>query len=312
LIVLDEVSMLDTPLCHQFFQALSMRTKLVLIGDENQLPSVGPGQILADLIQSKIFTHIRLDHIHRQASGSRIISLAYDILDQNDANLDYSLTEDARFDTARETLISDYVVKHVKESIDQGYDLLDDIQVLAPIYKGMNGIDRLNDLLQERFNHEHAAHKITFGEKRFYFNDKVMQLVNQPEDGIMNGDIGVVSGIIEDKEMLVDFSGNQVKYNINDFDNLTLAYAASVHKAQGSEFKVVIMPISRSHQLMLRRKLLYTAITRAKEKLILIGDFEALVRGIHGYDPIRKTWLLEFLLEEDQDDTKNLTIEDFL
>ncbi|MGI6392232.1 MAG: ATP-dependent RecD-like DNA helicase [Candidatus Izemoplasmatales bacterium] len=312
LIVLDEVSMLDTLLCHQFFQALSPRTKLVLVGDENQLPSVGPGQILADLIKADIFTHVRLDHIHRQATGSKIISLAYDVLDQNAANLDYSLSGDVLFEPSRDTLIADCILKNVKEAIDEGYNLHEDIQVVVPVYKGINGIDRLNTLMQERFNHHHQAHKISHGEKCFYFNDKVMQLVNQPEDGIMNGDIGIVTGIIEDKELLVDFGGKQVKYNVNDFDNLTLAYAISIHKSQGSEFKVVILPLARSHQMMLRRKLLYTAITRAKEKLVMVGEWGALVRGIHGYDPERKTWLMEFLFTEDDQGDRHFTIEDFL
>jgi exodeoxyribonuclease V alpha subunit len=312
MIVLDEISMLDTSLCFRFLQALSPRTKLILVGDHNQLPSVGPGQILSDLIGSDLLTYVRLDHIHRQAADSGIISLAYDILEQNVNSLDFDHTSDTFFQSAKETMVADYALKYVKKALDEGYDLIDDIQVMIPIYKGINGIDRLNELLQERFNARHSAHQITHGDKRFYFNDKVMQLINQPEDGVMNGDIGIVSGIIENKEMLVDFSGIQVKYDVKDFDNLTLAYAISIHKAQGSEFKVVILPILRSHQIMLKRKLLYTAITRAKEKLVLIGDKEAFIKGIYGYEPERKTWLKEFLISLDDQEETFLTIEDFL
>lgn len=312
LIVLDEVSMLDTALAYQFFQALAPRTKLVLVGDDNQLPSVGPGQILADLIASGIIDLVKLDHIHRQAADSQIVTLAYNILEQDVGELAFPKDKEVWFQPAKETLCADWVCKFVKQALDDGLDLIEDIQVLVPVYKGINGIDRLNELLQERFNSRHAAHQIAKGDKRFYFNDKVMQLVNQPEDGVMNGDIGVVAGIIENKELLVDFSGTQVKYNINDFDNLTLAYAISIHKSQGSEFRCVIMPIVRAHAIMLKRKLLYTAITRAKERLVLIGEAEAFVRGVYGYEAERKTWLGEFLRQEEQTGAANLTIEDFL
>ncbi|MBN2504244.1 MAG: ATP-binding domain-containing protein, partial [Bacilli bacterium] len=141
----------------------------------------------------------------------------------------------------------------------------------------------------------------------------VMQLVNQPEDGIMNGDLGIVSGIVEDKELLVDFGGKIVKYNVKDFDNLALAYAVSIHKSQGSEFRVVILPMVRSYTIMLRRKLIYTAITRAKDMLVIIGDKDAFQRGIYGKDLPRKTWLREFLtLDEPEESNPEMTIEDFL
>jgi exodeoxyribonuclease V alpha subunit len=140
-----------------------------------------------------------------------------------------------------------------------------------------------------------------------------MQLANQPEDGIMNGDLGIVSGILDEREMLVDFSGNIVKYNVKDFDNLTLAYAISVHKSQGSEFKLVILPMVRSYSIMLKRKLLYTGVTRAKDKLIIVGEFSALKRGILGIESPRKTFLSLFFDESIPSKTNDsLTIEDFL
>jgi len=313
LIIVDETSMMDVSLANHLFQALSPRTKLVIVGDENQLPSVGPGQVLCDLIESDLFTVVKLEKIHRQAVDSSIISLAYDVLSQNLNEHMFEQKDDRIFIQTRENMVSDYILKLIRNQIKLGYSLLEDIQVLIPIYKGMNGIDRINQLIQDRFNRVNEAFQIVYKDKTFRFQDKVMQLVNQPEDGIMNGDLGIVTGIIEDKEILVDFSGRNVKYNVKDFDNITLAYAISIHKSQGSEFKVVILPLVRSYTIMLKRKLIYTAITRAKEALIMIGEKEALQRGIYGKEPPRKTWLKQFLLEiETTPEEKFLTIEDFL
>jgi len=313
LIIIDETSMMDISLANHLFQALSPRTKLVIVGDENQLPSVGPGQVLCDLIESDLFTVVKLEKIHRQAIDSSIISLAYDVLSQNLNEHMFEQKDDRMFIQTRENMVSDYILKSIRNQIHLGYSLLEDIHVLIPIYKGMNGIDRINQLIQERFNRVNEAFQIAYKDKTFRFQDKVMQLVNQPEDGIMNGDLGVVTGIIEDKEILVDFSGRSVKYNVKDFDNITLAYAISIHKSQGSEFKVVILPLVRSYTIMLKRKLIYTAITRAKETLIMIGEKEALQRGIYGKEPPRKTWMKQFLQEiETTPEDKFLTIEDFL
>lgn len=313
LVIIDEVSMLDVSLAYQLFSAIKPRTQIVLVGDDNQLPSVGPGQVLADMMESDLFSIVKLDEIHRQAADSSIIRLAYDVLNQQVTEDVFSSLPDRVFLMTRENLVADYILKAIREEIAEGYHVIDDIQVLSPLYKGTVGIDRLNQLIQERFNRLHSAHKITVNGREFRFQDKVMQLVNQPEDGIMNGDLGVVIGIIEDKELHVDFSGNVVKYNVKDLDNLTLAYAVSIHKAQGSEFKIVILPLVPSHGIMLKKKLLYTAITRAKEKLIMIGEKYALQKGIFGKDIPRKTKLKEYLIQAHQPKTeKELTIEDFM
>ncbi len=313
LIIIDEASMLDVVLANQLFSSISLRTKIVLVGDDNQLPSVGPGQVLADLLNSKIFPIVRLYKIHRQASDSSIIQLAYDILNQQLTENVLGNHNDRAYIRANEENVPYYIVKVIKEAIEAGYDLWDDMEVLIPMYKGDCGIDNINRLLQETFNKDHQSQSIAFGTKKFYYHDKVMQLVNQPEDGIMNGDLGVITGILDEREMLVDFSGNTVKYNVKDFDNLTLAYAISIHKSQGSEFKMVVMPIVRSYTIMLKRKLLYTAVTRAKEKLILIGEFNALRRGILGIESDRKTFLPIFLSgTTPQINEKPLSIEDFL
>lgn len=313
LIIIDEASMLDVALADQLFKSIHNNTKVVIVGDDNQLPSVGPGQVLADLLNSSLIPTVKLYKIHRQATDSSIIQLAYDILNQQLTENVLGYHHDRSYIRANESEVPDKIMSVIQEAIDEGFDLWEDIEVLIPMYKGECGIDRINQLLQAKFNQENKQQSITFGTKVFYYRDKVMQLVNQPEDGIMNGDLGVVCGILDEREMLVDFSGNVVKYNVKDFDNLTLAYAISIHKSQGSEFKVVIMPLVRSYTIMLKRKLLYTAVTRAKEKLIMIGEFSALKRGILGVEPPRNTFL-SLILEgnEVKPFEKELSIEDFL
>ncbi len=313
LIIVDEVSMMDCLLARKLLSALRFNTQIVFVGDANQLPSVGPGQVLNDLIKSDLFNVVELDIIHRQAENSRIISLAYDILNQEINRNIFDHYQDRDFLRINERFVAEKVINEVKSLIHMGYDLYEDIQVLIPVYRGINGIDRINSMIQNAFNSENKDLNIKYKDKIFFYNDKVMQLVNQPEDNIMNGDQGIIKGITEEDELLVDFSGNIVKYNYKDLDNLTLAYAVSIHKSQGSEFKCVIMPLVKSYSIMLKRKLLYTAVTRAKEKLIIIGDFEAYRRGVLGFDTQRKTLLKDFLLEEIKEkNTDELTIEDFL
>jgi exodeoxyribonuclease V alpha subunit len=313
LLIIDEVSMMDCILAKRLFNAIPRNTQIIFVGDANQLPSVGPGEVLNDLITSNLFNVVELDIIHRQAEDSNIISLAYDILNKEINEGIFEHYNDRDFLRINERFVSEKILSEIKELMEEGYDLLEDIQVLIPVYKGLNGINRINDLIQKRFNYKNKDFSIEYKEKCFYLNDKVMQLVNQPEDNIMNGDQGIVTGITEEEELLVDFSGNLVKYNKKDFDNLTLAYAVSIHKSQGSEFKCVIMPLVKSYTIMLKRKLLYTGVTRAKEKLLLIGDFEAYRRGVLGIDIARNTLLKQFLNEEiNNNSVQELRIEDFL
>ena len=313
LIIIDESSMLDVMLADQLFKSIANNTKVVIVGDDNQLPSVGPGQVLTDLLGSNLVPTVKLFKIHRQASDSSIIQLAYDILNQKMTDNVLGNHYDRSYIRANESQVPSSIIQVIQEAIDSGFDLWEDIEVLIPMYKGECGIDNINKLLQDKFNCANKNQSITFGTKIFYYHDKVMQLVNQPEDGLMNGDLGIVSGIFDEKEMLVDFSGNIVKYNVKDFDNLTLAYAISIHKSQGSEFKVVIMPVVRSYTIMLKRKLLYTAVTRAKERLVMIGDLYALKRGVLGIEPPRNTFLSLFLNDEiEQKQENELTIEDFM
>jgi exodeoxyribonuclease V alpha subunit len=313
LIIIDEASMMDVLLAKQLFQALKPHTKILIVGDENQLPSVGPGQVLSDILACGLFPVVRLTKIHRQAADSSIIRLAYDILNQNLSEQVLDKHPDRSYIRANELMVPEIIVKVITEAIAAGYDLWEDIQVLIPMYKGVCGIDAINQRLQATFNQENQGIKISHLDKTFYLNDKVLQLSNQPEDGIMNGDLGVVAEILNDRDMVVDFAGNHVKYNVKDFDSLTLAYAVSVHKSQGSEYKVVILPLVRSQSIMLKRKLLYTAVTRAKEKLVMIGEYQALKHGILGIEMPRKTLLRHFLLaEEPVEKADFLTIEDFM
>ncbi|MDY0011162.1 MAG: ATP-dependent RecD-like DNA helicase [Candidatus Izemoplasmatales bacterium] len=313
IIIIDEASMLDALLAKKFFSAVSSSTKVIMVGDANQLPSVGPGDVLNNLIKSKLFECVELDVIHRQAADSHIISLAYDILNKNINENFFHNYEDKEFINANDNFISSRIVEKIKQLIEKGYDFHDDIQVLIPVYKGYNGIDRINALIQSTFNQENKEYAVKFKDKEFWYNDKVMQLVNQPEDNVMNGDQGTVIGITPNDELIVDFSDNIVKYSKKDLDNLTLAYAVSIHKSQGSEFKSVIMPLTKSYTIMLKRKLLYTGVTRAKEKLILIGDFDAYRRGVLGIDRERNTLLNHFLENRNQELNSGQTkISDFL
>ncbi|MDA3932132.1 MAG: ATP-dependent RecD-like DNA helicase [Tenericutes bacterium] len=312
-LIVDEASMIDCLLMRKLLGAIQPGTIVVLVGDANQLPSVGPGDVLNDLIVSDMFPVQRLNIIHRQAKDSHIISLAYDVLEKQISEDILENKDDRVFVHAKDTYISSNVLKLIERLILKGYGLIEDIQVLIPMYKGMNGINRMNDLIQETFNGESKDQSITFGNKKFYYQDKVMQLVNQPDKNVMNGDQGVVVGVDDEKELLIDFSGNVVRYNRKELDQLTLAYATSIHKSQGSEYKVVILPLTMSYTIMLRKKLLYTAITRAKEMLVMVGNLEAFRRGVLGKDRKRNTHLQNFLLKESQPKNDNqIKIEDFL
>lgn len=298
LFIVDEASMMDVLLARQFFQSIPAHGSVIVVGDENQLPSVGPGQVLADLIASGVCPVVRLTKIHRQAKGSAILNLAYSILNQEMPESVPRVSDDLVFLRRRDPEIPGDVLKTLQACAEEGFDLFDDVQVLVPMYKGAAGIDAINVLIQQSVNKINANNRMDYGSQSFWLNDKVIQLVNQPEDGIMNGDIGKVVAIVENVELQVDFSGTVVKYNKKDLDNLALAYAISVHKAQGSEFKVAVLPLSLSHRIMLRKKLLYTAVTRAKQRLVLVGDWYALKNGILGIEPPRNTLLKSWLKEE--------------
>ena len=297
LVIIDEFSMVDINLASIFFKCISPLTKIVIVGDVDQLPAVGCGDVLRDLIESKEITTTRLNKIHRQASDSTIISLAHEI---NEGNLPYTVIEkqhDRNFVRCEDEQVVEFISKVVKQGLEKGMDLIKDIQVLVPMYKGIIGIDSINYKLQDEFNK--TDNEIIYNGKRFRLNDKVIQLVNRQEKQVMNGDIGYIRSINKEKESFksidVQYDFGSVHYEKEDLDDLNLAYAISIHKSQGSEFGLVIVPFSFKYWVMLKRKLIYTAITRAKKYLILLGNVEAMRRGISQIEDKRKTKLQERL-----------------
>lgn len=299
LVIVDEFSMVDTVLAAKLFESVTRNACFVLVGDSNQLPSVGSGQVLADLISSKEITITHLDEIHRQASDSSIVSLAHCI---NNGNLPESILEskeDSAFFTASDENIIPNIISIIEKAIEKDYNLINNIQVLVPFYKGDIGINSLNDKLQERFNPSVDKQEIKHYSRRFRVNDKVIQLANRTEKKVMNGDIGFIYRLIKEdgsfKGLEVNFDNNIVAYKIDELDDIMHAYAISIHKAQGSEFDLVIIPFSFKYYNMLKRKLIYTAITRAKKSLVMIGDIKAFHMGIKGVEESRKTALLEKL-----------------
>lgn len=304
ILIVDETSMVDIWLANQLFKALPESIQVILVGDEDQLPSVGPGQVLRDLLTSERIPTVRLTDIYRQAEGSSIIELAHEI---KKGSLPSNITVqqgDRSFIKCGSGQIAQVVEKVALNAKNKGY-LAKDIQVLAPMYRGPAGIDRLNVLLQEIFNPnpDGTRKEISFGDVKYRIGDKVLQLVNQPESNVFNGDIGEIVSIFYAKEntekqdmILISFEGNEVTYTRPDLNQITHAYCCSVHKSQGSEFPIVIMPVSRGYYRMLRRKLIYTAITRSKQFLILCGEEEALRMGVERADEEnRQTTLCEKL-----------------
>ena len=301
LIIIDEVSMIDTYLLSSLFKGLTNNIKLVLVGDHNQLPSVGPGLILKDLIDSNLINTIVLNDLYRQSEDSFIPTFAREIKDNELTESVLETKDDYTFlRCSKESIIP--TLKELSESlIDKGYDYKK-VQIMAPMYAGVNGIDNINKVLQEIFNpKEEFKREIKVGDVIFRENDKILQLTNMPDDNVFNGDIGVIKYIKEastskskKNEIYVDFDGNIVRYLPKDFNKIKHGYIISIHKSQGSEFDTVVLILTTQHFRMLYRKLLYTGVTRAKRKLILIGEAEALKLAVsNNNELIRKTTLKE-------------------
>ncbi|RIL72238.1 ATP-dependent RecD-like DNA helicase [Staphylococcus devriesei] len=302
LIIIDEMSMVDTWLFHQFLSAVPLDAQIILVGDEDQLPSVGPGQIFKDLIESQVLPRVNLTEVYRQQDGSSIIDLAHRM--KHGETIDITQRyHDRSFINCSVDQIPTVVEKVVASAVNKGYDM-SDIQVLAPMYKGSAGIKRLNQVLQNILNpKEDDTREIEFGDIRFRKGDKVLQLVNRPNDNIFNGDIGIIVGIFWAKEnalnkdvVVVDFEGNEITFTRQDLLELTHAYCTSIHKSQGSEFPIVIMPIVKQYFRMLQRPILYTGLTRAKQSLVLLGDPRAFDVGLNTQGQERHTQLREFIL----------------
>ena len=298
LIIVDEASMLDIELAKNLFNAISNDAQIILVGDANQLPSVSPGNVLVDLINSNVFKTTKLTQIMRQAEDSQIIKLSHMILNENILYNIFSTKKDLFFYNFDTKDVIDGIFKILDRFVEKGGDLVKDIQVLAPMYAGIAGIDEINRRIQERYNKE--SKMIVRDNQVFKVNDKVLQLKNDTNLDIMNGDIGKIIDIvkIEEKDyLLIDFDNKLATYSAQDLDNLKLGYAISIHKSQGSEFENVILPILPSYKIMLKKKIIYTAVTRAKKKLILVGKLEALDYAIKTLDPIRQTALYNRLVD---------------
>jgi len=294
LFIIDETSMLDTALAAQLFSAIPEEGKIVLVGDDAQLPSVGPGQVLKDLIDSNVVPTIHLEDVHRQAEQSNIIHLARHI---RKGTLPEDLTSpypDRVIMRLSETRFHSRLKDMIDYYMNQGYSLFDDIQVLIPMYKGSVGIDATNRFLQETYNQQ-TRKSIDYGDKTFKVHDKVLQLQNRIEDGVMNGDQGRVVSIDSSDMVVVDFDGKEVVYKKSELDQLNLAYAMSVHKSQGSEYKVVIVPIFKRFAIMLKRKLIYTAITRSEDVLVIAGDIDWLDYAVKRTEDTRVSGLKDKL-----------------
>lgn len=300
IIIVDEASMIDIMLFDSLLKGLTRDIQLVIVGDANQLPSVGPGTVLNDLIESNLVKTIYLDLLYRQSEESFIPILADDVKNGVSDNLltsssDYVFLECSRF-KIRES------IKNIANQLILKGVGLNDFQVLVPMYKTLNGIDILNKDLQGIFN-ANSTKELKVGEHVYKVGDKVIELVNMPDENTFNGDIGYINDIIFAKEsdskkteIIVNYDGNLVKYLPKNFNKIRPAYAISIHKSQGSEFDIVIIPVSMEYNRMLYRKLIYTGITRAKKKLILIGELEAFKYSIGNTKEIeRKSLLLERL-----------------
>ncbi len=302
LLIIDEISMVDTLLFKTLIQAVPTSMHVVLVGDKDQLPSVGPGQVFHDLLDFAELPKVELTNIHRQAADSTIIPLAHAI---KEGKLPPDLTNkmpDRSFISCHANQVPSVVQQIIDLSKKRDYSA-NDIQILAPMYRGQAGIDRLNELAQQAYNPPaNGKQEVDFRGLTFRVGDKVLQLVNVPEKNIFNGDIGKITAIEsgrtvgkKNESITVDFDGNEVSYSRMEWNQLRLAYCISIHKAQGSQFKMVLLPIVQQFSRMLQRNLLYTAITRAAEKLVLIGEPYAVVTSVKNEAVNRKTSLVDRL-----------------
>ena len=317
-IIVDEFSMVDTWLANQLFSNISSNSKILIVGDSDQLPSVSPGQVLADLLQIPCIPQTRLERIYRQSEESTIVTLASQIR-QGILPADFTQKKaDRSYFEIASSHIPATIEKILDAAIRNGIPARD-IQVLAPMYRGTAGIEAINQLMQELLNPLQKG-QISFEASQFHYRtgDKIIHLVNDAEVNVFNGDLGYITDLIPGKyteskqdEIMINFDGNEVSYPRNEWYKIRLAYAMSIHKSQGSEFPVVILPITSASKRMLERNLIYTAITRAKSKLILLGELQAFDYAIKHIGTARKTYLIERFsdLTESSEEANNPILE---
>ncbi|WP_313970021.1 ATP-dependent RecD-like DNA helicase [uncultured Streptococcus sp.] len=299
-IIVDEFSMVDTWLANQLFSNISSNSKILIVGDSDQLPSVSPGQVLADLLHIPLIPQTRLEKIYRQSEESTIVTLASQIR-QGILPADFTQKKaDRSYFEIASGHIPATIEKILGAALRSGIPARD-IQVLAPMYRGTAGIDAINQLMQDLLNPP-QKNQLSFEAPQCHYRkgDKVIHLVNDAEINVFNGDLGAITDLIPGKyteskqdEIVIDFDGNEISYPRNEWYKILLAYAMSIHKSQGSEFPVVILPITSASRRMLERNLIYTAITRAKSKLILLGELQAFDYATQHIGTARKTYLIE-------------------
>lgn len=304
LIIVDEMSMIDVSLFDALLKGIKSNVQLIMVGDVFQLPSVGPGLVLNDLILSDLFTFCPLEKIYRQSDNSYIPYLALEIKNKDLSEDFVSQKDDYNFLNVDGKYIKDMIKKICVMSKAKGLNE-EDIQILAPMYKGENGIDNLNVILQNLFNPKDTKkEEIHYGDVIYREGDKVLQLQNNPDNNVFNGDIGYIRKIIpksgKNKDLvLIDFEGVKVEYSKEELNQIKHAYAITIHKSQGSEFSHVILPISRSYYKMLYNKLIYTGVSRAKKSLVIIGEANAFMMAVNNdYASSRKTMLKEKLMNK--------------
>ncbi len=288
-IILDEMSMVDVILMRRFISAVKKDTRLIMVGDFHQLPSVGAGNVLSDLIESGFIPHVHLKTIFRQAAASRIVTAAHEIISGIVPYFLNSKDENCFFLQQQEPQqCVELIVDLVSRRLPTRYNLnpIVDIQVLSPMHKGFLGTQNLNKVLQKELNGQTRC--ITHGENSFFLGDKVMQIRNNYDLGVFNGDIGRVVEINDDQGLCIDFDGNRVEYKRKELDELVAAYCISIHKSQGCEFKAVIIPVSTQHYIMLQRNLIYTALTRAKQLCVFVGTIQALEIAVKNNEALKR------------------------
>lgn len=293
-LIVDECSMIDIILMNNLTKALPTTMRLVLVGDIDQLPSVGAGNVLRDIIDSGVIPVVRLTRIFRQAQSSRIVMSAHAINRgcfpdiSNGQHTDFFFMKQEEPEKVAETIVS-----LVRDRLPKAYRQPNaNIQVLTPMQRGVVGAANLNVALQQALNHNTAA--LVRGGYTFKEGDRVMQLRNNYDKDVYNGDLGYVRSVdMEERTLTVDFDGQMVEYEASELDELTLAYATTIHKSQGSEYPIVVMPVLMTHYVMLQRNLIYTGITRAKKICVLVGQTKALAYAIHNMKVLKRNTRLK-------------------
>src|SRR5690625_4234442 len=326
-LIIDEFSMVDIWLANHLFKAIPSDMQVLLVGDDDQLPSVGPGQVLSDLLNSQLIPLVTLNEVYRQKEGSKIIQLAHKIKNNETTETYLKKDVDFSFISCGTNQVVDVITQVVQKAIQKDMNI-QNIQVLAPMYRTNAGINVINKKLQALINPPaKGKREIKVFDDFFRVGDKVIQLVNQPEDGVSNGDIGEIVAIFKanenvDKkeEIVIAYDDLEVTYRRNEFQNIALAYCISIHKSQGSEFPIVILPIVPAYNRMLRKNLIYTAITRSQNSLIICGEKDAFFKGVETTETnLRYTSLkeqLQFKLSEEETmpttDSEELSPYDFM